>query len=243
MTFEIGLVLIILISALILFMTEKLSADIVATLVLITLGVTGLVAVNDLFSGFANPAVITVGAVFIIGEGLYQTGVADFFGDKILKMAGSSEIRLTTLMMLATGVLSAFMNNVGATAVFMPVAISISRQTKIPVSKFLIPIAFASLMGGNITLIGTPPNILAADILRQYTGQTFSFFDFTPMGLLLLGSGIIYMVLIGRHLLPSYLQADLTESFPVREYLSEIRVLPNSPLVEKTMIESRFGEA
>ena len=141
MTFEIGLVLVILVMALILFMTEKLSADIVATLVLIVLGVTGLVKVNDLFSGFANTAVITVGAVFIIGEGLYQTGIADFFGEKILKMAGASEVRLMTLMMLATGVLSAFMNNVGATAVFMPVAISISRQTRIPVSKFLIPIS------------------------------------------------------------------------------------------------------
>ncbi len=243
MTFEMGLVFVILISALILFMTEKLSADLVAVLVLITLGLTGLVEVGDLFSGFANTAVITVGAVFIIGEGLYQTGVADFFGEKILKMAGASEIRLITLMMLVSGSLSAFMNNVGATAVFMPVAISIARKTRIPVSKFLIPISFASLMGGNITLIGTPPNILAADILKQSTGQTLAFFDFAPMGLLILVFGVIYMVFIGRHLLPSRLQADLTESYPVREYLSEIRVLPGSPLAGKTVLESRFGEA
>lgn len=243
MTPEIGLVLVILVSALVLFMSERLSADIVAVLVLITLGLTGLVGINDLFSGFANTAVITVGAVFIIGAGLYQTGVADYFGEKILKMAGVREVRLIALMMLVAGLLSAFMNNVGATAIFMPVAISISRQTRIPVSKFLIPISFASLMGGNITLIGTPPNILAADILYQYTGKGFAFFDFAPMGLLILGFGVIYMVLIGRHLLPSRLQADLTESYPVREYLSEIRVLPASPLAGKTMIESRFGEA
>ncbi|HXV42517.1 MAG TPA: SLC13 family permease, partial [Anaerolineae bacterium] len=218
MTFEIGLVLVILVIALILFMTEKLSADIVAMLVLVTLALSQLVAPEDLFSGFANPAVITVGAVFIIGEGLYQTGVADYFGVEILKRAGSNEIRLIALLMLVTGLLSAFINNVGATAVFMPVAIGVARQTKIPVSKLLMPISFASLMGGNITLIGTPPNILAADILREYTGAGFEFFDFAPMGLLILACGILYMLLIGRHLLPNRPQADLTESYPVREY-------------------------
>lgn len=243
MTFEMGMVLAILITALILFMTERLSADIVALLVLITLGATRLVDPDKLFTGFANPAVITVGAVFVIGEALYQTGVADIMGAYVLKFAGSSEVRLIALLMAATGILSAFMNNVGATAVFLPVAIGISRQTKIPVSKFLIPISFASLMGGNITLIGTPPNILAADILRQSTGQTFNFFDFTPMGILILLLGIIYMAVAGRHLLPSHPEADLAQSYSAREYVSEIRVLPNSPLAGKTMIESRFGEA
>lgn len=243
MTFEMGMVLAILVIALILFMTEKFSADIVAMVVLLTLGVTRLVDPNQLFSGFANPAVVTVGAVFIIGEALYQTGVADIMGAYVLKFAGSSEIRLITLLMVATGILSAFMNNVGATAVFLPVAIGISRQTRIPVSKFLIPISFSSLMGGNITLIGTPPNILATDILHQTTGQTFNFFDFAPMGILILLFGIIYMALIGRRLLPSHPEADLAQSYSAREYVSEIRVLPNSPLAGKTMIESRFGEA
>ena len=242
MTLEIGLVLAITVVALILFITDKLGPDMVAMLVLVTLGLTQLVSVSELFSGFANPAVITVGAVFIIGEGLQLTGVADYMGSKILKTAGASDIRLIVLMMLVTGTLSAFINNVGATAVLQPVAISISRQTNIPVSKFLIPVSFASLMGGNITLIGTPPNILAANILREYTGESFSFFDFAPMGLLILGFGILYMVVIGRHLLPSHREADLVEHYPVREYLSEIKVLTNSPLVGKTLVESRFGE-
>lgn len=242
MTLEIGLVFIITISALILFISEKLSPEIVAMLVLITLGLTGLVTPGQLFSGFANPAVITVGAVFIIGEGLKLTGIADFMGSKILKFAGPQEISLMILMMLTTGILSAFINNVGATAVLLPVAISISRQTKIPASKFLIPISFSSLMGGNITLIGTPPNILAGDILKQYTGQSFNFFDFAPMGLLILVVGILYMVFIGRRLLPSNYEADLVQSYPVREYLSEIKILPKSPLVGKTLIESRLGE-
>jgi di/tricarboxylate transporter len=243
MTFEISLVLAILVVALTLFMTEKLSADLVAMLVLLTLALTGLVSTDELFDGFANPAVITVAAIFIVSEAFYQTGIADLLGAKILKLAGNSELLLISLMMITTGLLSAVMNNVGATAVLLPVAIGISRQTKISVSKFLMPISFASLMGGNITLIGTPPNILAADILRQYTGQTFSFFDFTPMGVLILLCGVVYMVLIGRHLLPNHPEVDLAENFPARAYLSEIQVLPGSPLVNKTLIESRLGEA
>jgi di/tricarboxylate transporter len=243
MTFEIGIVLAILVAALLLFMTEKLSADLVALLVLLTLGLSGLVSPGELFSGFSNPAVITVAAIFVVGEGLYQTGVADYLGAKILQVAKANEVVLIAALMVVTGILSAVMNNVGATAVFLPVAIGLSRQTKIPVSKLLMPISFASMMGGNITLIGTPPNILAADILQQYTGTTFHFFDFAPMGLLILGCGVGYMTLIGRHLLPSHPEADLPRSYQLRQYLSEIRVLPNSPLIGKTLVESRFGEA
>ncbi len=242
MTFEIGLVLSILVVAIILFASEKLRPEMVSILVLITLALTGLVSPEDAFSGFANPAVITVGAIFIISDGLLRTGVADYLGNQILKVGKNSQSRLTGVIMLTSGGMSAFMNNIGATAVLMPAIIGIARQVKISPSKFLIPLAFAALMGGNLTLIGTPPNILASAALNQYTGQGFNFFDFAPMGILILALGIIYMVLIGRHLLPSRAQADLSESYHVREYLSEIRVLPDSPLVGKMIKQSRFGE-
>jgi di/tricarboxylate transporter len=242
MTFEIGLVLTILMAAVVLFATEKLRPDVVSMLVLITLALTRLVTPEDAFSGFANPAVITVGAIFIISAGLLRSGVADYMGARILAIAKNSESRLIAVIMLTTGALSAFMNNIGATAVLLPAVMGIARQTKISPSKFLIPLAFASLMGGNLTLIGTPPNILASAILRDYSGSGFQFFDFTVMGLLILGLGVLYMTLIGRHLLPSHAQIELTENYHVREYLSEIRVLPNSPLAGKTIIESRFGE-
>ncbi len=179
MTPEIILVLSILIIAIALFAWEKLGPDIVAMLVLIALAVTGLVSTAEAFSGFASPAVVTVWAIYIVSEGLFKTGVADFFGAKILKIAGPNEMRLIAVIMLTVGLMSAFMNNIGATAVLLPAIIGISKQTKLSPSKFLIPLSFASLMGGNMTLIGTPPNILASGILHKYSpDMAFGFFDF-----------------------------------------------------------------
>ena len=251
MTFEIGLVLIILIGSVILFATNKLRPDIVALIVLVTLAVTHLVTPQEAFSGFANPAVVTVVAIFIVSEGLFQTGVADYLGLRILKIARGSKSRLYIILMLTVGFLSAFINNVGATAVFMPAVLIIARRTKMRPSKLLMPLAFASAMGGNLTLIGTPPNLLASAILQDYQGcenfsfgcQGFGFFDFAPLGLLILGIGTLYMTYIGRWILPGYdTHTELTENYHIRQYLSEIRVLPESPLIGKTLIQSRFGK-
>jgi len=244
LTSEIILVLTILGGAIVLFAWEKVGPDIVAMLVLITLAVTGLLTTNEAFSGFANPAVVTVWAIYIISEGLFRTGVADFLGAHILKFAGANEARLIAVIMLSVGFMSAFMNNIGATAVLLPAIVGISRQTKISPSRLLIPLSFASLMGGNMTLIGTPPNILISDILLEYThGISFRFFDFLPMGIVLLGSGILYMVFIGRHLLPkTSVKEDLASSYQIRDYATELTILPDSPLVGKTIEESRFGE-
>lgn len=251
MTLEIGLVLTILIGSVILFATNKLRPDIVALLVLVTLAVTRLISPQEAFSGFANPAVVTVVAIFVVSEGLFQTGVADYLGLRILRMSRARKSLLYIILMLTVGFLSAFINNVGATAVFMPAVLIIARRTKIRPSKLLMPLAFASAMGGNLTLIGTPPNLLASAILQNYHGcenfsfgcQGFGFFDFMPMGLLILGSGTLYMTFIGRWLLPGYdTHTELTENYHVRQYLSEIRVLPESPLVGKTLIQSRFGQ-
>jgi di/tricarboxylate transporter len=242
-TLEIALVLTILLIAIVLFATEKFRPEIISMLVLVSLALTGLVTPQEAFTGFANPAVVTVGAIFVISYGLLRTGVADYLGNNILKVAGNNEARLLAVIMLTVGLMSAFMNNIGATAVLLPAVMGIARQTKISPSKFLIPLAFASLMGGNLTLIGTPPNILATAIMSQYPEhETFTFFDFTPMGILILATGILYMVFIGRHLLPGRARADLSESYQVREYLSELRVLPASPLVGKMTMESRIGE-
>ncbi len=244
MTAEAILVLTIIGIAIVLFAWEKVAPDIVAILVLITLALTGLTSTTEAFSGFANPAVVTVWAIYIISEGLFKTGVADYLGANILKLAGNGESRLIATIMLIVGFMSSFMNNIGATAVLLPAVMGISRRTKISPSRLLIPLSFASLMGGNMTLIGTPPNILASGILMEYTHtQSFRFFDFLPMGLVLLGSGILYMTLIGRHLLPkTSVKEDLARSYQIRDYATELTILPDSPLVGKTIEESRFGE-
>mgnify|MGYP002641518001 FL=1 len=189
--------------ALVLFVSEKLRVDLVALMVLVTLTLTGLISPQDAFSGFSSPAVITVWAVFIISGGLTRSGVADVIARVILRLAGHNQIRLIILIMLTVGVMSAFMNNIGAVAILLPAVVSVAREMKTSPSKLLIPLAWGSLMGGNITLIGTPPNILASSILESYENiPNFTFLDFVPMGLIVLTTGILYMVLIGRHLLP-----------------------------------------
>jgi di/tricarboxylate transporter len=242
-TREIALVLTVLGIAIVLFASEKLRVDVVSMLVLLSLLVLGLIDVDDAFAGFSSPAVVTVWAIYIVSAGLFRTGVADFIGQRILSVAGTEEPRLIGTIMLTVGTMSAFMNNIGATAVLLPAISSIARRVKISISKLLIPLAFGSLLGGVTTLIGTPPNLLVSNALYAAGLEPFGLFDYAPMGLIIMFSGILYMVLVGRHLLPEReATADLTESYQVRDYLTEVRVLPESPLVGKTSTESRFGQ-
>jgi di/tricarboxylate transporter len=239
---DIALTLAIILMAVVLFATEKLRVDLVALLVLLAVSVTGLVAKEEVFLGFANSAVITIWAVYIVSGGLFKTGVADKLGAFILRLSGSGEARLITVIMLTCGVMSAFMNNVGAVAILMPAVIGISKKTNIPVSKLLIPLAFASLLGGKMTLIGTPANILAQGILIARNLPSFGFFEITPMGLLVLTTGVIYMVLIGRHLLPvRETAADPMASSQLREYISDVQVPDQSSLKGKNLYESGLG--
>ncbi len=243
MTPQIALTLAIVFGAVLLFMTEKLRVDVIALLVLLTLALTGLVAADQVFDGFASTAVVTVWAIYIVSGGLFKTGVADMLGQRIIKLAGSGESQLTAVIMATCGAMSAFMNNIGATAVLLPAVGGISRQTKIPISRLLIPLAFASLLGGNMTLIGTPPNILATNILAERGLPTFRFFDFLPMGLLVFTTGILYMTTVGRYLLPvRETVEDLQTVHKLRVYVSEVRVQPNSPLIGRSLVQARLGE-
>jgi len=242
MTPQIALTLGIIVFTLIIFATEKLRVDVVALLVLLTVGLTGLVGSKEVFSGFSNSAVITVWAVYIVSAGLFKTGVADIMGKFILRIAGMNEMRLIAVIMITCGSMSAFMNNVGATAMLLPAVVSIAKQAKIPVSKLLIPLSFSSLMGGGLTLIGTPANILAADIVTEHGLPSFGFFDFMPLGLVVFATGIIYMILIGRHLLPSRQSPqDQKVSNQLRPYIGEAKVLSDSKLAGKTLFDSKLG--
>ena len=242
MTPEIALTLGIIFMALVLFATEKLRVDLIALMVLLAVAITGLVSKEEVFLGFANPAVITIWAVYIVSGGLFKTGVADILGSVILRLSGASEVRLITVIMLTCGIMSAFMNNVGAVAVLMPAVIGISKKTNIPVSKLLIPLAFSSLLGGKMTLIGTPANILAQGILVARGLPSFGFFDITPMGIIVLGTGIVYMAIVGRHLLPVRETADEPmASSKLREYISDVHVSTESPLIGKNLYESKLG--
>jgi di/tricarboxylate transporter len=242
MTVDIALTLAIMFASVVLFATEKLRVDIIALLVLLTVGLIGLIPPEFVFAGFASPAVVTVWAVYIVSAGLFKTGVADILGEQITRLSGTSESRLIVVIMLVCGLMSAFMNNIGATAVLLPAVVGISKKAKVPLSRLLIPLSFASLMGGNMTLIGTPPNILATNILFARDLPSFSFFDFTPTGIIIFATGILYMVTLGRRLLPT---RESSEERMVaqqrREYVSEFRILPENPIAGQTLLESRLG--
>ncbi|MCL4867687.1 MAG: anion permease [Anaerolineae bacterium] len=242
MTPEIALTLGIVVVAVVLFATEKLRVDVIAMLVLLTVGLTGLVTPEQVFAGFANPAVITVWAVYIVSGALFRTGVADMLGERIIRLAGPSEPRLIAVIMLSCGTMSAFMNNIGATAVLLPAVIGISRQAKIPLSRLLIPLSFSSLMGGNMTLIGTPPNVLAAALLTERGLESFNFFSFTPMGIIVFSTGILYMVFFGRHLLPQHTkEQDPQDAYQLQKYVSEVRIVAGSKLDGQNLFDSRLG--
>jgi len=242
MTTQIAITLSIIVGALLLFAIDRFRVDVVALIVLLTVALTGLISPEEVFAGFSNPAVITVWAVYIVSGGLFKTGVADVLGKYILRLSGNNEMRLIAVIMIACGIISAFMNNVGATAMLLPAVVSISRQTKVPVSKLLIPLSFSSLLGGSLTLIGTPANILATSIVAENGLPTFGFFDFTFISSILFATGILYMVFLGRRLLPVR-QAPSEEKATqdLRKFISEVKVIPSSRLASQTLYESRLG--
>jgi di/tricarboxylate transporter len=177
--------------------------------------------------------------------------VAGLIGRPVLRLAGGSEARLIALIMLLVGVLSGFMNDIGVAALMLPVVVDIARRTARPPSRLLMPLAFASLLGGLNTVIGTPPNILVSEALRQYGLEPFHMFDYTPTGIVVMVAGIAFMVLVGRHLLPSRDIKDLPENdqeapgefFGLRERMFVIRLPEDSALGGKTLLQSRLGAA
>ncbi len=239
---EITLVLLILLAAVILFATELIRMDLVSMMVLLLLALTGLVSVEEAFSGFSNPAVITVAAMFIISSGLTNTGALGPLGEKLLHYSGKSEQRMIIAIMLSAAFFSAFINNIGTAAMMMPLVVSMGQRSGISPSKLLIPLAFGSLMGGVCTLIGTPPNILMNALLTEYSGESFSMFDFTPVGLVILATGVIYMGFVGRFLLPNRKSGTLTEAYQVKEYITQAVIVEGSPLDGKRISQCGLKE-
>ncbi len=237
---DITLTLLILLVAIVLFATEWIRMDLVSLMILLALALTGLVTPEEAFSGFSNPAVITVAAMFVLGAGISYTGAISTLGEYLIRTTGHNQTLMIVAIMGVVAFFSAFINNIGATAVLMPVVIMMARRTKLPASKLLIPLAFGSLLGGVCTLIGTPPNILINSLLHEYTGAGFRMFDFTPLGLILLTCGISYMAFFGHKLLPVRKAGTLTEAYQVKEYITEVEILEGSPLHGKTISQSNL---
>lgn len=250
MTFEMGLVLAIVGAAFVLILSERLRMDVVALLVLGGLALSGLVDTGQALSGFSSPAVVTVWSVFILSGGLARTGVASAIGHQVLRMAGRSEARMIAVIMLTAGVMSGFLNNVGVAALMLPVVMEIARSTGRAPSRLLMPLSFGAVLGGLTTMIGTPPNLLVNDVLRDFDLRAFRMFDFAPVGGAVLLAGIAYMALIGRHLLPQRditregaQPADLGQIFAFRERLAYLQLPAGSHLAGMSLHASRLGAA
>jgi len=251
MTFEIALVLGILALSLILFVSEVIRMDLVALLVLSSLAVTGLVTTTEAFAGFSNSAVITVWAMFILSEGLTRTGIADIIGRQVMRLAGRREIAMIVVIMLTAAILSAFMNNIGVAALMLPVVVEVARRTRIPPSRLLMPLAYATLLGGLMTMIGTPPNLLISEVMSQNGYEPFKLFDFTPLGGAIMVIGVLFVALAGRLMLPKIKsdrgrhqsQRSLRNRYKLQERTFLLRVPMDSILVGKTLSETRIGSS
>jgi di/tricarboxylate transporter len=214
-------ILAVLFATMVMFLWGRWRHDLVAMGALLVCVVTGLVPDDEAFSGFAHPAVITVACVLVLGYGLLASGAVDVLTRRLLPTSAGPTVSIFALIGLAA-LLSAFMNNVGALALLMPVAIQMANKQNLPPGKILMPLAFGSILGGMTTLIGTPPNLIVAEF-RATTGvESFSMFDFTPVGLLVAVFGIVFVGLVGWRLVPTRQQAD-SGSFDSGTYLSEVR--------------------
>jgi len=191
MTITMMMIFGILAVAVVFLVSEWLPMEVVALLVLGSVAITGLVNPLDALAGFSNPAVITVWAVFILSSGLTKTGVANYVGRMVLNLSGKSEASIISVIMVSAGVMSAFMNNVAVAALMLPVIMDISRQTNNAPSRLMMPLAYGSLLGGLTTKIGTPPNLLVSGVLSENNLEGFALFDFAPVGVVVMVSGVL----------------------------------------------------
>jgi di/tricarboxylate transporter len=241
MPIEAILTLAILVGAVALFVSEKYSIDFVALLVLGALLSFGLVTPQEGISGFSNPATVTVAAMFILSAGLQKTGATAVVGQLMVRFGRNYFTALVVIMGTIT-VISAFINNTAAVAVFIPLVMVIANRRKIAASRLLIPLSYASQFGGVCTLVGTSTNLLVSSISDQAGYGTFSMFEFSRMGLILFATGTLFFLLFGRWLLPERKAQELAITYQLGEYITELRVAENSPLIGKSVLESRLGE-
>jgi di/tricarboxylate transporter len=244
---------VILVVAFILFLTEKLPADLVALLVAVALGVSGVLTPQETFSGFSRSAVITIMAIFILTEALQRTGVAEQVGNILQKVGGGSELRLVIAVMIAGAFLSLFMNNIAAAAVLLPAASGAAKKSDVNTSRLLMPLAFGTILGGMATLL-TTSNIVVNSVLHDNNIEGFSLYDFAPVGIPLTVAGILYVAFIGRKSLPGESplertlapnkeeQRDLIAAYHLGENLFRARVPEKSSLIDKPLSASHLRE-
>ncbi|HEY6321657.1 MAG TPA: SLC13 family permease [Thermoanaerobaculia bacterium] len=241
MTLPIFLVLALLVTVAICFSLEKISVDVVTLLLLCALVLLRLLPIREAFAGFSSDIVIVLAALFVLSGALIKTGVMENFGSAISRIAGTSSTRVLLVLMPATACIAAFLHNTTTTAVFLPAVLGLCRKSRLNPSQILIPFAYASMMGGTCTLLASSTTIAASGYMASAGLRPIGLFEFLPFGLAVIGTGVVYMVAIGARFLPRRAEGSLTDSYHVREYLSEVMVTGRSPLAGRTMRELRLS--
>jgi di/tricarboxylate transporter len=249
---EILIVYAVLVSAAILFLTNRVRSDLVAILVMLALMISGVLSVGDCLAGFADPVVMIIIAMFIVSEALVNTGIAQRIGEMVMAAGQGSETRLIVMLMLAAGGVGAFMNSTAAVAIFLPVTLTVARKTGFNRKRLLMPLAIGSLISGMMTLVATAPNLVVAQVLASADLEPLGFFSFTPFGVVILGIAIVFMLLGGRGWLSREKRrevhrrrrsmSDIAAAYGVDRQLVGLRVPPTSALVDRAVARIQVGE-
>ncbi len=238
----IAITLILLLVAVALFATEKIPVDVVGILLVIGLVLTNVLTVQEGLSGFGDNVIIIIGGLFVLTGGLVKTGIVDLIGRRLYRIAGNNEFLLTALIMAVAAISASVLKNTTTTAMFVPVVLGLAERAKISPSKLLMPLAFGAILGGSCTLIGTSTNLAVSGAIQRYGMEPYSMFELTPVGVIMVAVGLIYMLFVGIKLLPNRGgEESLTEQYHIREYISEVFVAPGSHLVGKTLGEANIN--
>ena len=244
MTFEIVFVLALIVLAFILFVSEKFSLDVTALFILAILFAGGFLTVEEAISGFSNPAVITIALLFILSQGLQKTRILEYLIVRINKLVSQSKNLGLGVYLLTIAFASALMNNTAIVAVFMPVTIRLAHQYHMSPSKLLIPLSYAAIMGGTLTLVGTSTNLIVNAVYIENGGSPLGMFEFAKYGWITLLVGLIYVLWIAPKILPSRtVTSSLTQSYHMAGYLTEMKISEDSPLVGSTCQERNVNQS
>lgn len=235
---EIAIVLTLLVLAVIAFSTEKISVDIVTMSCVLLLVVTGIITYKEAFAPFGSDFIIMLASIFIVTSAIDSSGVLEQWAAKLMKRSPGSKLGLIMPMISITGIFSSVMNNTTVTALMVNPAMAIAKKSGINFSKVLLPLAFASIVGGTCTLIGTSTNVAVNAYLGKNGFPELGMWDFTWIGLILLGVTLLFMVVIGVRMMPERKSDDLAGAYGIREYLSEVKILPNSALIGQVIAQS-----
>jgi di/tricarboxylate transporter len=239
MTVEIALALGLVVSAVILFATERLPVDLTALIIMGAMLLSGIITTQDAIGGFSNPATVTVGAMFVLSAGLFKTGAVNLLAGVLGRVGRKSFWLVLVVMMLMVGTLSAFINNTAAVAIFLPVILEIARNCGFSAARLLMPLSFASMFGGVCTLVGTSTNILVSSIAERHGLAPIAMFEPTALGLIFFAAGSLYMLLVGVRMIPERTAgAGRSPVFGSGDYLVEIILEPEARSVGKLLAES-----